>query len=213
MEFFYQYQGDMLAYVRKRLEPYDKTENPILKTTFSRFEHTMRVYKWMEKLYKAYPNNRHLDLEALSIATIFHDIGYCDIANIKDHARTSAMYCREYLLDRKYPLKKIDFICDMISRHSNKETLHDDIPEELVLLMEADLLDNSGAQGLVMDIWSECAKDKYTSFHAILEHMEKYTVKMMQDNPMRTEEGIRIWNMKRKLSEAFVQSYREDIDN
>ena len=211
MEFFNQYRDDMLLYVRKKLEPYDTVVNPFLKTTFSRFEHTMRVYKWMERLYKAYPDNSCLDLEALSIATIFHDVGYCEIDNINNHAKTGAIYCREYLLSRQYPLEKIDFICDIISRHSDKETLHDTIPGELVLLMEADLLDNTGAQGLVLDIWSECARDKNVSFQTILAHMEKYTVKMMQDNPMKTEEGIRIWNMKKKLSEEFVQSYREDI--
>lgn len=211
MEFFNQYKDDMLLYVKKRLELYDTAENPMLKISFSRFEHTMRVYKWMERLYKAYPDKRHLDLEVLSIATIFHDVGYCDIDNINNHANTGAIYCREYLLDRKYPLEGIDFICDTISRHSNKETLHDDIPGELILLMEADLLDNTGAQGLVLDIWSECVREKNVSFKSILEHMEKYTLKMMQDNPMRTEEGIRIWNIKKKLSEEFVQSYREDI--
>ena len=211
MEFFDQYKDDMLLYVRNRLELYDTAENPMLKIPFSRFEHTMRVYQWMERLYKAYPDNSCLDLEALLIATIFHDVGYCDIDNINDHARISAKLCREYLTDRKYPMEKIDFICDIVGRHSDKETLHDDIPVELVLLMEADLLDNTGAQGLVLDIWSESARGKNVSFQSILAHMEKYTVKMMQDNPMRTDEGIRIWNIKKKLSEEFVQSYREDI--
>ena len=211
MKFFERYKEDMISYVKGRLEEYDMAENPILKIRHSRFEHTMRVYKWMEKLYAAYPDSGHLDLEALSIATIFHDVGYCGVENIKNHAEAGALYCREYLKDKKYPSEKIDFICGMISRHSNKRLLYEDIPGELILLLEADLLDDIGAQGLVLDIWLEAVREENASFQSILEHMEKYTLGMMQNNPMRTEEGIKIWNEKKALSEAFVQAYREDI--
>lgn len=212
MEFFEQYKHDMISYVKNMLNQYDTSGHPRkLKIGYSRFEHTMRVYKWMERLYTAYPNNKNIDLEALSIATIFHDVGYCDINKKENHAKTGAIYCREYLMDKKYPLEKIDFVCDMISRHSDKEALHEDIPEELVLLMEADLLDDIGAQGLVMDVWLEAVCEDNVTFQSILEHMERYTLKIMQDNPMRTDEGIRIWNEKKMLTEAFVQAYREDL--
>ena len=99
----------------------------------------------------------------------------------------------------------------MICRHSSKELLHEDIPGELILLLEADLLDDSGAQGLVLDIWLEAIRVKDVSFQSILAHMEKYTLEMMRHNPMRTEAGIKIWNEKKMLSEAFVQAYKEDI--
>lgn len=75
--------------------------------------------------------------------------------------------------------------------------MYDDIPGELILLMEADLLDDIGAQGLVLDAWLEVACEKNVTFESILAHMERYTLRMMQDNPMRTEEGIRIWNKKK----------------
>ena len=211
MDFLEQHQDHMISYVKSRLAAYDATENPILKIRHSRFEHTMRVFQWMKKLYAAYPDQEHLDLEVLSIATLFHDVGYCDAENIKNHAETSATCCREYLESKKYPLEKTDFVCDLIRRHSNKELLHEDIPGELILLLEADLLDDSGAQGLVLDVWLEVARKKDVSFQSILEHMEKYTLAMMQHNPMRTAEGLKIWNEKKMLSEAFVQAYKEDI--
>ena len=212
MDFFHKYKDDMIAYVKDLLVRYDTSGNPRkLKIGYSRFEHTMRVFKWMQRLYSAYPDNNIIDLEALSIATIFHDVGYCDIENGKHHADASAEHCREYLRNNQYPLEETDFICDIISRHSDKQTLHDDIPKELILLMEADLLDDMGAQGLVMDVWLEAVCEEDVTFQSILKHMEKYTLQMMQDNPMRTEEGRKIWDEKKKLTEAFVRSYREDI--
>lgn len=86
-----------------------------------------------------------------------------------------------------------------------------DIPMELVLLREADLLDDTGAQGLVFDIWMETACQEKVSFESILKHMEKFTVRLMQDNPMRTEKAKEIWEEKRKLTEAFADSYRRDL--
>ena len=212
MGFLEQYKEDMLAYVKRMLDAYDTAGNPRkLKIGYSRFEHTMRVYKWVERLYAEYPCQDAVDFEILSIATIFHDIGYCDMEKQGGHAKYSAGYCREYLQNKAYPSEKVDIVCDLVSRHSDKETLHGDIPAELILLMEADLLDDIGAQGLVMDVWLEAVCEENVTFESILAHMERYTVKIMQENPMRTEAGIRIWEEKKELTERFVQAYREDL--
>lgn len=213
MSNFETYREEMIAYVKRELDAYDTAGNPRkLKIGYSRFEHTMRVYKWMERLYDAYPQKDDVDWEVLSIATIFHDIGYCDPEGRKCHAKSSARMCREYLEGVEYPAEKVEVICDIVSRHSDKETMFQEIPHELILLMEADLLDDIGAQGLVMDVWLEAACVENATFESILAHMERYTLTMMQEtNPMRTEEGKRIWEEKRALTERFVEAYREDL--
>lgn len=202
---------EMIQYVKEKLLHYDEAQRDGQNVVpYHRFEHTMRVYHWMQVLYDSYPQKEQIDIEALSIATIFHDIGYCEVENIHNHAEGSARYCREYLEQKDYPPAKIDFICDLIARHSDKKNMYD-IPMELVLLREADLLDDTGAQGLVFDIWMETACNKDVSFESILKHMEKYTVHLMQVNPMRTEKAKEIWEEKRKLTEAFVNAYRKDL--
>jgi len=212
MEFLTKYNDDMVSYVANLLDQYDTAGNPRkLKIRYRRFEHSMRVYKWAKTLYEAYPQKENIDFEALAIACIFHDVGYLDPVQRKNHAKISASYCRTYLQERNYPPEKTDFICDIISRHSDKNTIHEDIPEELVLLMEADLLDDMGAQGLVMDVWLEAACEENVTFESILAHMERYTLKDMQQNPMHTSEGRRLWEEKKNLTERFVEAYREDI--
>lgn len=202
---------EMIQYVKEKLLQYDEAQGDGKNVVpYNRFDHTMRVYHWMQVLYDGYPQKEQIDIEALSIATIFHDIGYCEVENIHNHAEGSARYCREYLEQRDYSPAKIDFICDLIARHSDKKNMYD-IPMELVLLREADLLDDTGAQGLVFDIWMETACGKEVSFESILKHMEKYTVRLMQENPMRTEKAKEIWEEKRKLTEVFVNFYREDL--
>ena len=40
------------------------------------FDHIKRVYRWMLELYEALEDKQEIDIDALRIATIFHDCGY-----------------------------------------------------------------------------------------------------------------------------------------
>lgn len=204
---------EMIEYVKTTLkERYECPCERKAKIKYDRFDHTMRVYKWVNILYEAYDNKEDIDFEALTIATIFHDIGYCEGKSEIPHGEISAKYCRKYLEDRGYKSEKVDFICDIIARHSQKKSMNDDIPMELVLLMEADLLDDTGAQSIVMDVWMEVINVEDATFESMLKHMEKYTLNDVQNNPMRTAKAKEIWNQKKKLVEEFVDAYRSDLN-
>ena len=202
---------ELFAYVKDALVAYDHhggaSKNKI---KYSRFEHTERVYRWMLILSEDYADK--IDMEALRIATIFHDIGYSlNKENMHSHAEDGAVLCREYLDAIGYPAEKAEFICDLIAKHSHKEVLHrEDTPLELVLLMEADLFDDTGAHGIVMDAWIQAAKED-VSFESILEHIKKFSLKQMQVNPMRTEKARRIWEEKKDLTNKFVESLTVDL--
>lgn len=202
---------ELFAYVKNALAAYDHhggvSKNRI---KYSRFEHTERVYRWMMILAEDFVEK--IDMEALQIATIFHDIGYSlSKEDMHSHAEDGAVLCREYLVSIGYPSEKTDFICDLIARHSDKEVLHqEDTPLELVLLMEADLFDDTGAHGIVMDAWIQATKED-VSFESILEHIKKFSLKQMQVNPMRTEKARRIWEEKKDLTNKFVESLTVDL--
>ncbi len=201
----------LFAYVKNALATYDHhggvSKNRI---KYSRFEHTERVYRWAMILSEDFTDK--IDMEALRIATIFHDIGYSsNKENMHSHAADGAVLCREYLDSIGYPTEKAEFICDLIARHSDKEELHrEDTPLELVLLMEADLFDDTGAHGIVMDAWIQATKED-VSFESILEHIKKFSWKQMQVNPMRTEKARRIWEEKKELTNKFVESLSVDL--
>ncbi|MBQ3029076.1 MAG: HD domain-containing protein [Lachnospiraceae bacterium] len=201
----------LFAYVKDALAAYDHhggvSKNRI---KYSRFEHTERVYRWAMILSEDFTDK--IDMEALRIATIFHDIGYSsNKENMHSHAADGAVLCREYLDSIGYPEEKAEFICDLIARHSDKEELHrEDAPLELVLLMEADLFDDTGAHGIVMDAWIQATKED-VSFESILEHIKKFSWKQMQVNPMRTEKARRIWEEKKELTNKFVESLSVDL--
>lgn len=202
---------EMFEFVDNILTKYD-THGGISKNKikYSRSQHIKRVYNWMLKLYDEYEYKDNVDLASLKIATIFHDSGYGNI-NREDHAITGSNICRNYLSEHNYPIEQIDFICDLIKHHSDKDKLMEEISIELILLMEADLLDDTGAHGIVMDIWVEALSENPT-FESMLEHIERFTYKTMQYNPMRTEAGKRIWNEKKKLTNDFYNGYKEDLN-
>lgn len=121
------------------------------------------------------------------------------------------MLCRAYLKSIGYPAEKTNFVCDLIAKHSDKEFLRcEDTPLELVLLMEADLFDDTGAHGIVMDVWIQAMKEN-VSFASILEHIRRFSLKQMQENPMRTEKARRIWEEKKELTNQFVKSLTVDL--
>lgn len=201
----------LFDYVKDALVAYDHhggvAKNRI---KYSRFEHTERVWRWAMILAEDFTDK--IDMEALQIAAIFHDIGYSsNKENMHSHAEDGAVLCHEYLESIGYPTEKTDFICDLIARHSDKEALQrEDTPLELVLLMEADLFDDTGAHGIVMDVWIQATKED-VSFESILEHIKKFSLKQMQVNPMRTEKARRIWEEKKELTNRFVESLTVDL--
>ena len=201
----------LFDYVKEALAVYDHHGGEaVTRIKYSRFEHTERVYRWMMILAEDFAFE--IDMESLQIATIFHDIGYSlNKENMHFHAQDGAVLCREYLDSIGYLSEKADFICDLIARHSDKKELHrEDAPLELVLLMEADLLDDTGAHGIVMDAWIQATKED-VSFESILEHIKKFSWKQMQTNPMRTEKARRIWEEKKELTNRFVESLTVDL--
>ncbi|MBQ7774677.1 MAG: HD domain-containing protein [Lachnospiraceae bacterium] len=199
---------EMFEYVRQTLAQYDGHGGKAKKNIqYSRFEHIRRVYQWMLRLADGQTG---LDMDSLKIAVIFHDIGYCREEDKENHAAHGAEICRRYLAEHDYSQEQIDFICDLIARHSDKETLFQEIPMELVLLMEADLLDDTGAHGVVMDVWIEALQEG-ADFNSMLEHIKRFTHRIMQDNPMRTATGRRIWEEKKELVNSFVSSLTEDL--
>lgn len=201
----------LFDYVKNALEVYDHHGGEaVTRIKYSRYKHTERVYRWMMILAEEFVDE--IDMEALQIATIFHDIGYSlNKEDMHSHAEDGAVLCRKYLNSIGYPKEKTEFICDLIARHSDKKILQEEgTPLELVLLMEADLFDDTGAHGIVMDAWIQATKED-VSFESILGHIKKFSWKQMQVNPMRTEKARRIWEEKKELTNRFVESLTVDL--
>ncbi len=206
--------GEMFAYVEERLKPYDSCGESVQGgIRYGRFDHTKRVFGWAMRLYREWEHKADVDLEALKIAAIFHDSGYDIKERGEDHGARGARICRGYMEEKGYPSGKTDFVCSLIAGHSDKDRLRGGgkLPMELILLMEADLLDDTGAHGIVADCWMEAMKEE-CSFASLLKHVQRFTLKNMQENPMYTPAARKIWEEKRILVEEFCRSLEYDLN-
>ncbi|MCI8668651.1 MAG: HD domain-containing protein [Lachnospiraceae bacterium] len=156
---------EMFEYVRKNLDNNygNLSANPNQRFR-ERYEHIIRVVQWAELLAEG----MKLDYNVLITAAIFHDVGY-GAGDNEYHARRSAEIFKQFTLTKQWDTVFVEKVYDIILHHSDKDLLGTDIPMELVILMEADLLD---------------ADLKY---------------KKIVPNPMVTEKAKRIWEEKKDL--------------
>ncbi len=196
-----------LIYVREYLTQHNGINSPNPLHPFrSRFHHTIRVLHWCFRLSE---EETDIDREALYIAAIFHDIGYTD-RNNETHAERSCQAFLEYARAQHMEQELTEKVADMIEKHSDKELLTKaDTSKELIMLMEADLLDEEGAMGIVWDCMTlgNAHTNSYgNAYYHIMENSNK-----PEPNPMVTQKAIRYWEKKKRIAAEFAEELKEDL--
>lgn len=198
---------EYLTYVKEYLTEHHGLASPNPLHPFrSRFQHSIRVLHWCMRLAEGM---EHVDREALYTAAIFHDIGYTD-QNNKSHAVRSGKAFHAYAAARQMDPGFIWKVERLIYVHSNKSLLKKpDIGLELTFLLEADLLDEEGAMGIVWDCMAmgNVHADSYAKayFH-IMENSNKE-----EPNPMVSERARGYWEEKKKTVACFADLLAEDL--
>lgn len=201
--------NDMIAYMQSTLAPNDWESTKSTVTLFRRrSEHSLRVLRWAERLAQ---DHEDLDLEVLQVSAVFHDIGYATCTNKKEHAAESAKICRAYLEGIGYDEARAQRIVDIVACHSQKNLLTSpESPLELKVLMEADLLDETGAMGVLWDCLVQGQKPEQ-SYLATYQHITAFTAQSMRSNPLQSPTGRRIWEEKRQIVDAFLRALEGDL--
>lgn len=197
----------MLEFVKQQLEQNGGEVSPYA-VFRKRSEHIKRVFMWVERLANEItPINR----EALMVAAIFHDVGYGVTVESERHAEYSAKICEEYLYNHGFTPNFIEFVTFLVCNHSRKELLvQGDTPVELIVLMEADLLDETGALSIVWDCMNN-GSQKEQSFEKTYKHIKKYSARILECNPMVTAPARRFWKEKQKLVKEFLVHLAHDM--
>lgn len=207
--------AEMLRFVEQTLsEVAEYAQSGKSDIVYTRFAHTKRVLGWALRLYEASGRKDELRYEDLMIATIFHDVGRTlAVQNGQPHALVGVPITREYLTAHGYPTERVEYICSLVGAHSDKERMQEpDLDPNLMLLMEADLLDDQGALGIVMDCMISQARNPEGGFEGALDHIIRFTKRIQQDNPMATSAGRKLWEEKTELVERFVEALRRDME-
>lgn len=198
---------EYLNYVKNYLTMHNRIVPPNPLMAFrSKYEHTIRVLGWAKRLAEG---RKDVDTDLLYTAAIFHDIGYSN-GDKEFHAERGAKIFYEYGIKTKMDLSFMEKVKNLISLHSSKELLKEkNIPIELILLIEADLLDEEGALRMV---WYSLDKgiSGAKSYEDVYKHIVMGNNKRLV-NPMVTEKAKYYWNEKQKLVETFTKELENDI--
>ncbi len=198
---------EYLAYVKDYLIRHKGIESPNPLHPFrSRFQHSIRVLHWCARLAEGLAD---VDKDVLYTAAIFHDIGYAQRDNER-HAQRSALAFREYADSHQMEGKFADKVERLIGCHSQKDRMRQEGADlEMVLLMEADLMDEEGAMGIVWDcmtMGNAHASSYAKAYYHIMESANKE-----EPNPMVTKRAREYWEEKKGIVARFSKLLADDL--
>ena len=170
--------SEVIEFVKKETSENDKPDSYPFK---SRYEHTMRVYRWAIRLQAKLGG----DLDVIVLAALLHDIGWADD---RPSSEVSAEIAVEYLDSIGVSPEMIVKVGEIIMVHADKNT-EKDLSLECRIVMDADLLDEVGAVGILCNCMSIAADNESSykrAYYKIKEFYRTYKPKLSQ---CKTETG------------------------
>lgn len=179
-----------------------------------RSEHIKNVCTWCLRIYNELDEitKSRVLIDCILLAATFHDVAYGVESFHNSHPLEGAQIWQEYAIRNNYDINKIEYVSFLIKEHSNKELLKEkDTPIELIILMEADILDEEGAMSICWDMLNLAYK-KPQSYLDCYYRIIKYTGHILSSNPMITSPAKKFWLNKQKLIKEFIKQLEYDLN-
>ncbi len=196
----------MLQYVKEALLENDLERQQKSKHSFrSRYQHTLRVLGWCKRI----EDDLACDKKILYTSAIFHDVGYSKGQD--NHAIESGKIFLDFANKNNFDKDFTDKVFNIIIRHSNKNLLKDpNSSNELIILLEADLLDEEGALGIAWDLMARGAKHSI-SYNEAFEEIETHSGHILVQDYMVTKKAKEYWSFKQKFVKEFLDNLKYDL--
>lgn len=169
----------------------------------SRFEHTMRVYRWAIKLQSKLGG----DLDIIVLAALLHDIGWDEN---RPHGEVGAEIAVEYLDSIGVDPEKIAKIGEIIMIHEEKDT-DADLSLECRIVMDADLLDEVGAVSVLWDSMATALEDDASYKRAYYRIKNFYRINKPKIRRCKTDAGRVEYNKRMQLLEEFIFQLEKEL--
>src|SRR5574341_2640030 len=153
----------------------------------NRFEHTMRVLKWAERIHEIEGG----DFEIIKFAILFHDVGWSDTV---DHALIGAELAEKYLLGKEVDPVLVDRIVSAARTHNKRDEPQAILPLENLIVMDADLLDEVGVITLVWDGMATTIENSPSYMRVIEKDLEYFRKAKKKTIYLKTETGKKLYN-------------------
>lgn len=192
--------AEVIEFVRKQTAENGRPPNYPFR---SRFEHTMRVYRWTIKLQSKLGG----DLDIIVLAALLHDIGWDEV---RPHGEVGAEIAVDYLDSLGVDPEKIAKIGEIIMMHSDKDT-EAELSLECRIVMDADLLDEVGAVGILWDAMATAQEDEASYKRAYYRIKNFYRINKPKIKRCKTDAGRVEYNKRMQLIEEFIFQLEKEL--
>ncbi len=169
----------------------------------SRYEHTMRVYRWAIRLQAKLGG----DLDVIVLAALLHDVGW---EEDRPHNEVSAEIAVEYLDSIGVSPDMIVKVGEIIMVHEDKDT-EKDLSLECRIVMDADLLDEVGAIGIMCECMSTSLEDEASYKRAYYRIKNFYRQNKPLISRCKTDAGRNEYNKRMQMIENYIYQLEREI--
>lgn len=163
----------------------------------------MRVYHWAIKLQSKLGG----DLDIIVLAALLHDIGWDEV---RPHGEVGAEIAVDYLDSLGVDPEKIAKIGEIIMMHSDKDT-EAELSLECKIVMDADLLDEVGAIGILWDAMATAQEDEASYKRAYYRIKNFYRINKPKIKRCKTDAGRVEYNKRMQLIEEFIFQLEKEL--
>lgn len=192
--------AEVIEYVKKMTSDNGRPANYPFR---SRYEHTMRVYRWAIKLQSKLGG----DLDVIVLAALLHDIGWDDE---RDHGEVGAELAVEYMDSIGVDPSVIARVGEIIMIHEDKDT---DAPLSLEcqIVMDADLLDEVGAISILWDAMATACEDEASYKKAYYRVKNYYRQNKPKIRRCKTDAARAEWTKRMQLIETYLTQLEKEL--
>ena len=192
--------AEVIEYVKKKTA---ESTRPNPYPFRNRFEHTMRVYRWAIRLQAKLGG----DLDVIVLSALLHDVGW---EEGRPYEEVSAEMAVEYLDSIEIDPETIRKVGEIILLHADKDT-EKDLSLECKIVMDADLLDEIGAIGVMWDCMATALEDEASYKRAYYRIKEYYRVNKPKIRRCKTDAGRAEYTKRMQAIEAFIYQLEKEL--
>lgn len=192
--------AEVIEYVKKMTTENGRPSNYPFR---SRYEHTMRVYRWAIKLQSKLGG----DLDIIALAALLHDIGWDDE---RPHSEVGAELAVEYLDSIGVDPEIITRVGEIIMIHTDKDT-DAELSLECKIVMDADLLDEVGAIGILWDAMATACEDDASYKKAYYRVKNYYRINKPKIRRCKTDAGRAEYAKRMQMIDNYILQLEKEL--